>query len=290
MRDIKLGDGVPRYIRQKFDAHLNGHSISFEKYLEDYCGVIAPLCPCGCGLRVGVNKSKGSSARFCTAIRGHVDTSSENWKKGMERLSAMRKGEGNPRFGQKPWNDGKTKETSESMMVVSQKMTGRNVSDETKSRQSSSAKSRTVHGHTGFKHSYETIALLRKSTIDMIRRGAFTHLISKPHIAMSLLLDEIGVAYSEEKSIEFFSFDFYLNDYDVYIEVDGDYFHSNPIKYPNGPQTKTQKINYYRDIKKNKFCAERGIKLLRFWETNILGHRDDVRSHIQGELACIVKR
>ena len=50
----------------------------------------------------------------------------------------------------------------------------------------------------------------------------------------------------------FHQFDFGCKEQRILIEVDGDYYHSNPIFYTK-PKTKTQKINHYRDKKKNEF-------------------------------------
>lgn len=85
------------------------------------------------------------------------------------------------------------------------------------------------------------------------------------------LLKTLDFDYIKEYNISLWSFDFYLPRHDILIEVDGDYFHSNPLIYTNGPVTKTQKINKYRDDKKNLFCKENNLKLMRFWEKDILG-------------------
>lgn len=54
------------------------------------------------------------------------------------------------------------------------------------------------------------------------------------------------------------------------VKADGDYFHSNPKFYPNGPETETQKVNFGKDKAKNKYIPKRGFKLIRFWEEDIL--------------------
>lgn len=286
MSDVFIGDGKSHFLKEKFRFHIEKeHGINVETYLEQI-GVVTPLCACGCGERVSVNKASGSVMRFSYKVRGHTDTNSESWKKGMARLSESRKGAGNPRFGEKPWNAGLTKETDEIVKLVSEKGKGRITPEETRRKQSESAKLRTVHGHTGKKHSEEIKVFFRNNTLEMIKRGAFSQLVSKPHIAFSLLLDEMGVQYREEQRVGFFSFDFYLTDYNVYVEIDGDYFHSNPIMYPSGPVTKTQKVNYFRDIKKNQFCVDKGLSLVRVWENQIMKQREVVKETIEREILC----
>jgi len=61
----------------------------------------------------------------------------------------------------------------------------------------------------------------------------------------------LNVVFENEKKIDCYSFDIFLKDLNVFIEIDGDYWHTNPKFYKNGPETKSQKINFYRDNKKN---------------------------------------
>jgi len=65
-----------------------------------------------------------------------------------------------------------------------------------------------------------------------------------------------------------FIFDFYLPEYNTLIEVDGDFWHCNPIKF-NHPECKTQEINIKNDKLKNEWAQSNGYKLLRFWENDI---------------------
>lgn len=59
-------------------------------------------------------------------------------------------------------------------------------------------------------------------------------------------------------------YDFYLPKYNILIEVDGDFYHCSPLKYPNGPICKTQEKNIKRDKQKNQWAKDNGFKLLRF--------------------------
>lgn len=117
---------------------------------------------------------------------------------------------------------------------------------------------------------------MRIATLNRIREGKFKHLKSLPHRKMCEIFKSLKIKYVEEKIVDFWSFDIYLPSYDIYIEVDGDYFHSNPLFYPSGPKTNTQKINYYRDLKKNQFCLKNNLTLLRFWEADILGNSEKI--------------
>ncbi len=102
---------------------------------------------------------------------------------------------------------------------------------------------------------------------------------------MCSILSSLSIIYKEELTLDCWSVDIYLPDYNTYIEVDGDYFHSNPKIYPNGPKTNTQKINWYRDIKKNEYYKKNNIKVLRFWESDILNDRNYIICNLKESLA-----
>tara|TARA_Y100000593_G_scaffold49662_2_gene93575 strand:- start:3977 stop:4870 length:894 start_codon:yes stop_codon:yes gene_type:complete len=260
------------YKSNYFKEHLEDeHDVTLNDYFDNKI-----KCPCGiCGKTLDiVTKSSNIAYRkmACGRNKGLLD-----WA---EKAKKTRKGSGNPMFGKKPWNLSLTKETSPSIMSVSQKMSNRTVSTETKKKQSEAAKKRKVHGHTGCKHSEENKKKFRANTLEMIKNGKFKHTDTLPSLRFESFLQDLGISYEKEKHRLYWSFDFYLKDLDIYIEVDGDYFHSNPKIYHNGPKTKTQKVNYYRDKRKNEYCINNNINLIRFWESDILGDEECVKQKL----------
>lgn len=87
-------------------------------------------------------------------------------------------------------------------------------------------------------------------------------------------LDKMKVNYIwqyEAKDIKR-SYDFYLPDSNILIEVDGDYWHVNPKKYDVndwGSLTPTQKKDIRVDELKNKWALLHGIPIYRIWEDDI---------------------
>jgi very-short-patch-repair endonuclease len=114
----------------------------------------------------------------------------------------------------------------------------------------------------------------------MIKNGKFKHTDTLPSLKFESFLQDLDISYEKEKLESYWSFDFYLKDLNIYIEVDGDYFHSNPKLYNDGPKTKTQKVNYYRDKRKNEYCINNNINLIRFWESDILGDEECVKQKL----------
>jgi very-short-patch-repair endonuclease len=280
-KDIKNDGG--KYFSERFLKHLEEHEITKEQYFSEKCGLKIPLCVCGCGNRVKIDTS-GKNIVFRKAIRGHYDK--EKHGIFVEKMKIERKGSGNPMYGKKAWNIGLTKETNESVKRISEKITGIKRSEETIQKNRVAKKGK---GHTGKKHSQETIDLIRKKTLEQIKNGVFSQLRSKPFLAMKQFLEELNIKFVEEQESGYFSFDFYLPEYNIYIEVDGDYFHSNPLFYPNGPISKTQKNNWERDKRKNNYVKENTLILYRFWENDIIKNIETVKEKLKGIILCTPK-
>jgi very-short-patch-repair endonuclease len=265
--------GCNTYFSQAFKQHLDlEHDISLTEYFYEIVGIEEKICQCGvCNMPVGI-RWHGAKMLYKDLACGL----NEGIKRWSELAKESRKGENNPMYNKEPWNLGKSKETDHRLKIVSEKQTGRVIPQVTKDRQSEAAKKRLVHGHTNKKHSDETKEFLRQNTLKMINRGVFKQTKTKPHIIMSTFLDDLDVEYEEEKTLGYYSFDFFIPKYDLYIEVDGDYFHTNPIRYKNGPQTKTQQINAENDKRKNEYMQSENKRLVRYWEYDIIKNRDKV--------------
>lgn len=273
----KIHAGSGKYLSQQFIHHIKHQhkDISIEQYFINL-GISQPVCKCGCGKHTKITY-KGSKLIWRLYACGRND----GVKKWSKEAKTNRIGDKNPMYGKKPWNKQQTKNTNKSLMTVAQKLTGRKISTTTKLKQSISARKRIVHGHTGHKHTEETKTLLRQHTLKMIHEGKIPQTDTLPCRIVAAILDELNITYIKEYICSFWSFDFYIPDSNVYIEVDGDYFHSNPIIYTNGPQTKTQKRNHYRDIKKNQYCTQNNMKLIRIWEYDIINHREKVKDALR---------
>ena len=82
-------------------------------------------------------------------------------------------------------------------------------------------------------------------------------------------LDVIGVKYVRQfkaKEIGRF-YDFYCENANIIIEVDGDYYHSYGLKYEE--KNPMQKHNEWVDRVKDEWALERGIPVIRIWEHDI---------------------
>jgi very-short-patch-repair endonuclease len=118
--------------------------------------------------------------------------------------------------------------------------------------------------------SEETREKMSNSAIQRILKDPNNYHTSELEEKFKILLDVLDINYkhfffaSQIKKI----FDFYLPDYGILIEIDGDFWHCNPKIYTN-PVCKTQEINIKNDQIKSEWAQENGYKLLRFWEDDI---------------------
>lgn len=268
----KIYGGKNIYFTHVFEQHLIlEHNINILDYFIKYDN--QPKCLCNMCDKPSIIIKKGSNFIWKDYICGRYPGTMQ-WS---QNAKYTRLGRNNPMYNKKAWNNGLTKANSTSLMTISKKMTNRIVSNKTKIKQSEAAKKRLIHGHTGHFHTIETKQKLQNCTLKRIQNHEFPQTKTKPHIIFCKILQELNIDYIEEYIIDIWSFDIYLTKYKILIEIDGDYFHANPnTRWPNGPITNTQKINVYRDKKKNLFCINNNLTLYRFWEDDILNHKDKV--------------
>lgn len=112
----------------------------------------------------------------------------------------------------------------------------------------------------------------RKRAVDILKNNAKTTL-TKPQIIINDLLDSCNIKYNNEEPFVYYSVDNYLIDYNLVIEVMGDYWHANPMKF--NKLNDLQRKNIGRDKAKRTFIDKYyGIKILYLWEKDILERPD----------------
>ena len=113
---------------------------------------------------------------------------------------------------------------------------------------------------------------------------------SGKEIMMMKFFDELGIKYivNDRKIIKPLELDFYFEDYNLAIEINGVYFHG---EYSTKPK------DYH--LHKTELCAEKGIQLIHIWEDDLMNHKDLVLSMLKnrfgknerkiGARECIIK-
>lgn len=110
----------------------------------------------------------------------------------------------------------------------------------------------------------------RVRAVKNIEQGLMASKQSKPQLILNRLLDNRKIRYENEYNIKYYSVDNYLTDYNLFIEVMGDYWHCNPIKYSN-IEYEHQRETIRRDKAKRTYIMKKyHTAVLYLWETDLV--------------------
>lgn len=97
---------------------------------------------------------------------------------------------------------------------------------------------------------------------------------TKPQVMVNNLLDELHILYENEKNCKYYSIDNYLPDYNLMIEVMGDFWHCSPIKYDKVEKDIHKKV-VPRDKAKHTYIRNNyNVEILYLWESDIYNNLD----------------
>jgi hypothetical protein len=121
---------------------------------------------------------------------------------------------------------------------------------------------------------------VRKQKIDAILKNLHTGCFSKLETNIAILLDEFGIEYERSFWINKKQFDFKIKNTSILIEVNGDFWHANPIKYkcddvlrfPNTQGVLASDV-WQKDFKKIKMANDLGYKVITVWESDIKSNK-----------------
>lgn len=266
--------GLSRHNAQKHNINAK------ETYVIYICNGETPVCNCGCGGEtnfIGVNKG------FNDYIHGHASRVNNNWgnnpdviKKSHETQKKMHQ------TGELTiWNKGLTKETDNRV-----KLYGKSISNNTeRGLKISKALSNVPKSETHKKNLSKAQIKLwdneekrekqRIKKINYLKQTNFKDKKTNLESEFESILLQLGVNYEYQFEFKHYHFDFYLMDYNILIEVDGDFFHCNPNTKHKEPKYPIQEQTVRNDKKKNALCLG-SIQLERFWEYDINNHKDKV--------------
>lgn len=263
-----------------FDVYegLRKHSSRLHKikseyfYVEFYLNGINPICKCGCGEKV-----KFTGHGFKEYKVGHISRINNNYtynnQKSIDKSANTRRlqyknGE------RKVWNDGLTKETSDIVRQIGEASTKENNPERAKkiSNSLTGIPKSEEHNRKNTEHWREYWSKKENRDAQRIRHVKYMkqYLIrneTKLEKLFKTILDNLNIKYEFQPSVGGFNYDFLINT-NLIVEVDGDFWHCNPIKWKE-PIYESQKHTVEHDAVKNQWAKNNGYKLLRFWETDI---------------------
>lgn len=131
-----------------------------------------------------------------------------------------------------------------------------------------------------FSQSEEWKALSRKRAIKILESKQLDT-NTKPQQIINSLLDDLRILYINEKGFQYYAVDNYLSEFNLVIEVMGDFWHCNPLKYsaPNNYEIHRKRIPKDR-AKHTYFKKYYGIEILYLWENDIYNNLDVCKSLI----------
>ena len=97
---------------------------------------------------------------------------------------------------------------------------------------------------------------------------------TRPQLEVNSILDKMGIKYINEALFDWYCIDNYLLDYNLSIEVMGDFWHCNPIKYLSIKHN-IQKKQITKDrVKQSYIINKYNIPILYLWEYDIIYNPD----------------
>lgn len=97
-----------------------------------------------------------------------------------------------------------------------------------------------------------------------------------------------NVKHIPQAPLVYWVVDYYLPDYNIVIQVDGDYWHGNPLMYGKGeglrPLSKKQRRQRRADASCNTHLRNKGYNVIRLWEHDLKCNLQTCRQLLQNAI------
>jgi very-short-patch-repair endonuclease len=267
------------------------HKINSEYvYIKYILDGIRPTCKCGCG---NSTKFLGDKLGFRDYIRGHIARIKNNWGHNPTAINkSHQKQKEMYQSGELIiWNKGLTKETDERVKQYAELIsnnTERNekISKVLLSKNIKKTEEQKQRNREWQLNSWNTnIEKKEKQSLKRIKwlKSKQSSKKTKLEYSFDKILEELYIKFEPQYEFKFRLFDYYLSDYNLLIETDGDFYHCNP-KFFEEPKYTVQKITLKNDEYKNILCTNNNIKLLRYWEDDIKNNTEWVINNLKENL------
>lgn len=105
--------------------------------------------------------------------------------------------------------------------------------------------------------------------------------MTEPERVFSEMMKELGVEIQCQKVINNKIYDFYIPSKNMMVEVDGDYWHANPLVYEGKELNKTQLRNVKNDKFKDVLAKGNGFLLERVWEYDLKNNYEEQKERFK---------
>lgn len=114
----------------------------------------------------------------------------------------------------------------------------------------------------------EAAKLKKKKTLES-QAKKMSNKMTAPEKVFADMMKEIGVEFETQKIIGKKIYDFYIPSKNMLVEVDGDYYHANPLLYEEKDLNKMQIRNVRNDKFKDVLAKGSGYTIERVWEHDL---------------------
>lgn len=113
----------------------------------------------------------------------------------------------------------------------------------------------------------------RKRAVRILNQNP-TKTLTRPQVKINDMLSGMGIKYRNEEPFKYYSIDNYLPEYNLAIEVMGDFWHTNPMRYDEIRYLQQSKVLSRDKAKKTYLKRYHNIKVLYLWEKDIMENID----------------
>jgi len=263
--------------------------VSEQFYIEFYCDGIHPTCKCGCGEST---QFVGHLLKFNEYKQGHISRIKNNWGHNQIAIdnSAETRRQQYKDGERKVWNKSLTKENNEIVKSIGEQVNKENNPE--RAQKISNSLSDVPKSKEHIKKITDNWKIYWNDPIhrdeQRTRRVIYLqkYLYDKPsnlEISFCNVLDTLNIQYDFQYIVSGFNYDIKIKDKNILIEIDGDFYHCNPIKYLT-PTCDVQKNTVRHDKVKNKIAKDNGYKLIRIWENDIKNNLPEVMKKLLKEI------
>jgi len=104
---------------------------------------------------------------------------------------------------------------------------------------------------------------------------------TKPELQTKYILELMKLRYVQQFPLDGFIYDFILPDQRILIEVNGDFWHSSPLKYKKAILSVTQKKNHARDKRSLSVALKHGYRIIYIWEGDLKNKARKVKARLE---------
>jgi very-short-patch-repair endonuclease len=105
--------------------------------------------------------------------------------------------------------------------------------------------------------------------------------MTEPERVFANMMKELKIEVELQKVIGKKIFDFYIPSKNMIVEVDGDYWHANPMLYEQKDLNKTQLRNQRNDKYKETLAKGHGFKFERVWEYDLKNNYEEQKERFK---------